>query len=178
MPAWRAIVSAWMARLRRALHVLRKVPIVPGNSFVVATISTAHFTGALAQNAAEGIDLDLPMSIAAGLHSRSLVRQVIVKSVQNLDWEIYLFDRGTKHTELDPDRNGFLGHWRLTASQGLRIGATGLFYYYVDGLAVPYEDRDQQGRLHLVLINRSATAKDAGAPGALTIQFRLEPTYG
>ena len=159
-----------------------------GNVERVSTDPATQFRAAIAQNAAAYLDLALPESIAAGRTCRSLLRGMSIVSTENTGWEIWLFKRKTTGAELITASN-FIGYWTFVAGGALRIAGAGLYYYYVDGLAVPYYaddlkndgsgqvDNDQRRRLHMALVARES-AKSANDAGAVQVNFVLEATLG
>jgi hypothetical protein len=58
-----------------------------------------------------------------------------------------------------------------------------LFNFYIDGNFIPYVDEDlntainnrSNAKLHVKLVNRSASSKTAGAPGALILTAWVAP---
>lgn len=166
-----------------------------GNVEVVASDPATQFLAAISQNAAAYLDLLLPESISAGRTCRSVLRGISIQSVENTGWEIWLYTKKRTGAEAIGDV-AFLGYWTFIASTALQIGATGLYYYYVDGLAVPYwvedrimelqgngqvvsvpDDNGQRRYLHMALVARES-AKSANAAGAVRVQFILEPSLG
>lgn len=157
-----------------------------GNIVAVRTDPAQHFTGALAQNAIATLDLVLPLAIGAGGHSRAIVRQLIVSSIQALSWEVAFFSRYTFQTA-PIGQSCFLGSFQFTQTSGKQYGS-GPFYWQAQNVDLPYADADFEdltlpkeargGKLHLMLINRSTTGKLAGDAGAIQLTSYLEPTYG
>ncbi len=132
--------------------------------------SGTDYTGAIAQNAGANANLQLP-EVAYRGGSIFWITGFSILSVQALDWELWAFSRNTFQTTIDAD--SFRGYWAFTGSHAEQIAATGLYYYYVDGLYIPYADQDGNGQLHLSLVNRNVTSKIAGASGAIVVK-----TYG
>lgn len=139
----------------------------------VKTVSTVDYLPALAQNAGANANITLAGALA-GVNGNSRVRlkNISIISVENLSWEIWFFTANTFQTTIDADT--FLGFWSFAASDAKRIAATGLYYYYVEDLDVPYLDTDNTGKLHMTLVNRSAASKTANAGGAITIKVTAE----
>ena len=83
--------------------------------------------------------------------------------------------------------NSCIGFFAFAASAAVRIAASGLYYYYIYGLDIPYTDEDDRdekvdplapsGRIHLGLQPTSGT-KSAGASGAVKITLFVDPTHG
>lgn len=161
-----------------------------GNVYIVRSTSTTDFTGTLAQNAGAVWHYALP----AALGARSIVRSIVVESVQNLDWEIFFFRSYNGGTPQSIPPGGVLGHVRLAGkyrffvADGVQIAATGPYFYYIDGLQIAYQDVDSVNAqlggtgnalppyLNVVLVNRSATGKAAGVAGAVVLKIGMEAT--
>ena len=136
-----------------------------------------HFTGAIAQNAQESEDILLPGTLAS--YARARLRSINIISDQNLSWEVWLFAKDTFIADVaDLDLLFPRGRWRFDSGDGAQIAATGPYYYYIDGLDLPYQDEDMTQELHVMLVNRSATGKNAGATGEIVIEFQFELTTG
>lgn len=158
-----------------------------GSVLRIRTISTVHFLGACAQNAAltESILIaNLPNNgagggIAAGGHSRSRLHELRILSVQNLAWAVELY--GTPaFPETNPtiDDEIFLGRWEFTSANGRKDTADDYWKYWVPGLDLSYQDMLVSGTLNVRLINLSVVDKIAAAPGAIVLEFGFEPTQG
>ena len=118
------------------------------------------------------------------------IRAISLVAMQNLAYELWLFSSATN---LDGTIAGdrFVAYWQFGPLSGTApatpgypvdfVGlspADGLYRYYVDGNMMPYWDLDQleagsvhNAKLHCRLINRSATAKDAGEAGWVQVTF-------
>lgn len=161
-----------------------------GQLIAVRTDPATQFIGALAQNAAATVNLAQAQAgqdsgdgyLDGGLVSASLqarLRSLLIQSRENLAWEVWLWGKDTFNASLtDPAQNFPLGRWAFTAAMGVQIAGAGLWYYYIDGLDQAYVDLDRTGELHLMLVNRSAAAKSAGADGAVCLQLNFENTLG
>jgi hypothetical protein len=160
----------------------------------VRTISTAHFAGAIAAAGAaatahlktKGNDATngvVPEGLAAGTVVRSRLKSIRILSVQLLPWEVQLFRSATGIGGAVIDTESFVGLWSFPGSgspgDGSRATGDTFYQYYIDGLDVPYEDADKSSQIHVRLINRhAATAKIAGASGAVVIEFGFEISSG
>lgn len=147
--------------------------------FIYTAVSDkdSHFTGAIAQNASEEENITLPTALdGVNGNARGIIRGVTIVSDQGLDWELYFFGSDLFSETSDMDTDGYLGRCKFTATtDGIQIGGTGNFYYYKDGLEIPYLDADKTGELHVALVNRSATGKNAGATGEIVVKVHIEP---
>jgi hypothetical protein len=154
------------------------------NRVPVVGTSGTYFVGSLAQNAALNARIPLPQGVGAGGSARSTVESITVVSADQLDWEFWFWSNKTFQNSGHPDLEGFLGFWSFAVAggDGKRIAGTGLYYYYIDALGIPYQDLDKQpdksevAYLNVTLVNRSAGAKTDGAWFQPT--FVLQPTIG
>lgn len=159
-----------------------------GNVVRAATDPAVHFTGAIANNGGIATeDLLLPLAIGAGGHCRSMLRHLVIQSVEQRAWEVALFTR--RSFQQGPvGASAFLASWVFATASGKQYGA-GLYVYQALNINLPYLDLDFEnrslpdaqrgGHLHLMLVNRSTVdPKSAGAAGAIEIVCYLEPTYG
>lgn len=153
-----------------------------GQVFKVRTDKDVDFTAAAAQNAMITADL-INNSVGAGGNARSRIKSISILSDQNLAWEVNFFgDSNFMVNQANLDSVLFLGRWTFQVADGLQIAATGPYLYYVDGLDIPYLDADgatppaHVGQIHVGLVNRSATAKNAGATGEIVLELGVEPT--
>lgn len=158
----------------------------------VRTDKDTQFTGALAQNAIAYENVVPSGSIAAGGHCRSRLHSISILSDQNLAWEVQLYATNRfDQDNSDLDTVPFLGKWSFQAGDGVQNAGAGPYIYYIDGLDIPYHCTDfddhstfvagvkrPQGQIHVALVNRSATAKNAGATGEIVIQLGFEITQG
>ena len=148
----------------------------------VRTDKDTDFILGAAQNAMLTADIAND-SVGAGGNVRSRIKSLMILSDQNLAWEVNFFGRNTYMTnQADLDLVFFIGRYAFQAGDGLQIAATGPFIYYIDGLDIPYQDADgatppaHVGQLHIGLVNRSATSKNAGATGEVVLEIGVEPT--
>lgn len=161
-----------------------------GNTYRVRTISTTHFTGALAQNAAATADLDVPAltntpgvagaGLTAGKHCRCRVHGVRIISKQNLAWELEFWGASVLGTPggSDIDKEFFLGKFAFVAADGSQATGDTFYHYFVPVLELSYMDIDMTGKVHLRLINRDVTSKQANTNGAVVVELEVEPTQG
>jgi hypothetical protein len=139
---------------------------------------TVHFLPALA---AAGGSLTPPFTAGAitslpGLPAygprRFLLRTVSYTAVERLGLGFDLF--------ADAAGTLFLGRYVFRSAEGWQQGGSGTYNFYVDGLEVPYYDKDQDGSVsppvvHLALSNVDTVAKTANAGGAVTVTLWFEP---
>jgi hypothetical protein len=137
-----------------------------------------HFTGALVQYAAENENLAFPSGLVGC--GECVIEAIIIQSDQNLDWYVYIFGSdGFDDTDLDADY--FIEYVAFATTTGLQIAAANQYYYSSTNLNIPYKDRDWDdsattaAELHIALVNRNATAKNAGATGEIVLDFIIRP---
>lgn len=150
------------------------------NSFLlpVSSKGTVNFLDALITGATTPVNAVPAQNLAVGSR-RFLLRTATLVSKENLDYQFGFFASAAEPTA-DPDTNRFISQFEFFPGMGFQMGNAGLWYYYLDGLAVPYY-MDGSGNsltpptLNVNLTNRSAAAKMAGAPGALALTCWFEP---
>ena len=135
---------------------------------IIRSDKDTEFTGALVTNAQEQENLP-------GLtNNNGIINAVTIYSVQNLAWEVNFFSSDT-FDSADADLDTFIDRVEFSEGEGLQIAGAGLFRYAVTGLEIPYVDDDATNELHVALVNRSAVAKLAGAPGEIVIRTTVTP---
>ncbi len=75
---------------------------------------------------------------------------------------------------------GFVSRYQFSKADGVQLAGAGLYNYYVDGLAIPYQDLDTSSSptppsLHVAIQNVDTVAKSAGAGGAVSVTIWVEP---
>ena len=144
---------------------------------VVASVKGTHFTGALAQNAVESESLDVPSHWSTIKISKYIIEGLTIQADQALEWDVYLWGDST-YNNADMTLAKLIDQVNFPAAGGLQIAGTGQFHYASPTLEIPYEDSDNTSKIHVSLVNRSATAKNAGATGEVTLRFTLRPVWG
>jgi hypothetical protein len=154
----------------------------------VKSAPALHFIEALAQNE---ISASYNLQLPANLKGPALIQAEVLLSLQNLAYEVWLFDSATNLTGA-PETDHFLGMWQFgvigVGQPGMTVTPVGgiantLFRFYTDGLAIPYWDQDSlvagyvgPSFLHVRLVNRSVGGKLANpGGGALQVQFLVSP---
>ena len=156
---------------------------------LAGSVSGTNWTGLLATDAVANERIAMPEAVGAGRHGRCLLRSIEVTSYDNLDWEFWFWRNNLFQQPASPALERWSGYWRFLAAGAVRIAATGLYYYHIDGLALPILDDDAHNApalgtfLNVSLINRSVASKTAtvAAPsvvGYFAATFGLEATYG
>lgn len=172
----------------------RRVRVRAGSAQPAGSANAGLFTATLAQNAGLNGRISLPEALAAGRTGSCIIQGLQVTSFDQNDWEFWFWRNSGFQNAGHPDQEAFAGFWGFTVASGdgKRIAGTGLYYYYIDGLGIYYEDDDaqttqaqsglaasngQQGAyLNVTLVNRSAGAKTANQWFDLTVI--CEPTLG
>ena len=157
-----------------------------GRLLVIDTDPATQFIAGLAQNASDLLSWTPDMAIAAAPDCRGRVIAIAIISDQNLAWELNFWSREAGPAAASVSLDSFLGRKGFIAGDGLQIAGAGSFRYFASGLDItvldedPRVDRDSPyaGRLHLSLVNRSATGKNAGATGEIKIRLFVDPTQG
>lgn len=138
-----------------------------------------HFTGGLAQDAMETESINFPSDWrTAGINS-CIIEGISIQSDQNLDWDVVIFS-GSEFDNTDLDLDKAIDYTSFANTVGKQVGGAGQYYYPLASspFKIPYVDEDRSGKLHVGLVNRSATAKNAGATGEVVITFILRPVWG
>lgn len=143
------------------------------------TDKDVNFTGGIAQNARADENILLPPGLQpTGGTAYNIIRAVGIISDQNLDWDLYVFN-STAFSNADLDLDTFNSVVSFAVAAGKQIAGAGSFYYYTQGLNIPVYDANATGKIHLSLVNRNVTAKNAGATGEIVIILWMEPMqYG
>lgn len=146
---------------------------------IVVSDKDSHFTGGIAQNAMETESISFPSDWGVLGLNECIVESVSIQADQNLEWDVYIWE-GSEFNNADIDLDTFLDYFNFPTTSGKQIGATAQFYYasVANNVAIPYRDKDKTSKLHVGLVNRSATAKNAGATGEITIKFNVRPIRG
>ena len=137
----------------------------------VATNPATQFISALAQNAGEYLGLDAK---ELGITAKGRVVRVVLRMVENKDWEVYFFATSANNTSV-PSTNRYLGRCAFVAADGKQIAASGLFLYD-KSCDVVVHDEGGASKIHLMLVNRG-TLTTAGAD-RIGIELQIDPTHG
>lgn len=138
-----------------------------------------HFTGALAQHAIEIEALSFPAMWGSAGIEECIIEGITIQFEQaDLDWDIFLFTTSGNQDTSDLDLDTYLDYFSFTT--GIQIAGANQFYYASPSntMSIPYKDADNTQKLHVGLVNRSATAKNAGATGEIVVQFAVRPIHG
>ena len=92
---------------------------------------------------------------------------------------IYIW-RNSNYDETVLDNSEFIDYFNFANASGKQIAGAGPFYYASpsNDLDIPYIDLDRTSKLHISLVNRHATAKNAGATGEVVIKIDYRPVWG
>lgn len=137
----------------------------------IATNPATQFISALAANAGAYLGLNAG---ELGDIAKGRVARVVLRTVENKDWEIYFFATAANNTAL-PSTNKYLGRCAFVAADGKQIAASGLFLYD-KACDVPVIDEGRSSKIHMVLVNRG-TLTTAGAD-RIGIELHIDPTHG
>lgn len=157
-----------MATEFKALGATKNRFIIPG------TVGGTHvFNNAIAQN-----QIETKAYVGALPHNRVEIKEVIMLSAQRLEYDVYLFKNNTYNTaDVSTDTFKNSVNMNLTLA-GRQIAGAGI--WRLDGRLrsiMHYVDLTNTYTLYVGLIPRDGN-KLAGAPGALTLQFVVTPSFG
>ncbi len=153
--------------------------------YPVTSRSTVDFLDALAAASAFGT----PPYVGTAINTlygvppigsrRFLIRAIEFLAMENIGIEFDFWSSATGLTNA-VDTDTFLARYQFGSINGQQYNSTGLYRYYVDGLAIPYFDADtintvNPPTLHVGIQNIDTTAKSADAAGAIAATFWLEP---
>lgn len=157
-----------------------------GQIISLTTDPATDFVDAIADEAMDLESLALDLSICGTPTARCRITGISIVSVEPLDWRLWLW-RKAAGPGADIAADSFIGAFQMIAATATRIASTGLYYYFLFGLDVPYTDEDTadekpnplepSGRFHLGLQPTSG-AKSAGEAGAIKITLFVDPTHG
>ena len=144
----------------------------------VRSETDTHFNTEIVQYAADNENLAFPAGLVGC--GECVIEAVVIQSIQNLDWYVYIFGTdGFDNTDLDLDY--FIEYVAFATSTGLQVGATAQYYYSSTNLNIPYKDLDWDSsketaaELHIALVNRNSTAKNAGDTGDVLLDIIIRP---
>jgi len=143
----------------------------------IATDKDTHFTGALAENAIESESVDMPADWITADIEKCIISEMSFQSDQNLDWEL-IFWANSDYNETDLDNSKVITRISLAATTADQIAGTAQ-YIYDNPLAqsIEYVDEDNTSKIHVSLLNRSATGKNAGATGEVVLRMGCTPYF-
>ena len=137
----------------------------------IGTNPATQFISAIAANAGEYLGLDAK---ELGIIAKGRVVRVVLRTVENKDWEVYFFSTSANNTGA-PSTNKYLGRCAFVAADGKQIAASGLFLYD-KSCDVLIHDEGGTSKIHMMLVNRG-TLTTAGAD-RIGIELQIDPTHG
>ena len=143
------------------------------------TDKDTHFTGGIALNAMETESVAFPADWGKTNIDECIIESVVVQADQNLEWDIFIWSKAEfDNTDLDLDK--FTDYINFPVTSGKRIAGANQYYYAspANNVKIPYRDQDRTQKIHIGLVNRSATAKNAGATGEIKLRLGIRPVYG
>ena len=137
------------------------------NTHVTRSNKDTHFTGALATDAMELESFDV--------QSPTKIIRVTLWADQQLDWDVMFFS-SSGADDTDADLDTMIDWVEFTSSDGKQIAGAGLYRYSVSGLDLRFKSTDARDskQVHIGLINRNATSKNAGATGEVVVEVEYE----
>lgn len=130
----------------------------------------SHFTGALIQNAIENESINFPADWRTCAKQKCIISELSLQSDQNLDWELILWST-SDYSDTDLDLDKIIARISMPMSSAERVAGSGQ-YYYKNPLeqSIGYVDEDNDGKLHIGLVNRDITDKIAGGTGEVVVR--------
>jgi hypothetical protein len=111
---------------------------------------------------------------------RYLIRSIEYLAVEQVGLEFDFWNSATGLTNLVAT-DSFIARFQFGSVNGQKFNNTGLFRFYIDGLAIPYFDADSTlnanvvPSLHVAVQNVDTVAKSVSPAGAVAVTFWLEP---
>ncbi len=147
--------------------------------YTITTIDSdkdTHFSGSIAQDAIENESIDFPSDFSTTQIQKLLIRQVTLQADQALNWDLMIWSDSGYADSSDMDSDAHITTISLLASNAVDIAGTNQSYYdYEPSSPILYTDKNNTSKLHVGLVNRSATSKNAGATGEVKVRFMAEP---
>ena len=136
-----------------------------------------HFTGALTTNSMEVESLSFPSDWSTTERHECIIEGITLQSDQNLEWDVFIWAKSTAEDTSDIDLDEYLDFFNFVKTTGKQIAGSNQYYYpsLSNNVRVPYRDKDLSSKIHVGLVNRSATAKLAGATGEVKIRIVVRP---
>lgn len=138
-------------------------------AYYVRTDKDTHFTQALATNAIESETLTHDEGVRSPVGD---VGRITLYADQNLDFDVILF-RSAPGDLTDLDTLDIVDWISFLEAEGVQIAGAGPFIYSQSGMKWRYAEALGRRELHVGLVNRHATAKNAGATGEVVIEFEF-----
>ena len=143
----------------------------------IASDKDTHFTGALAQNAIESESINMPTPWQTAGVQKCVISELNFQSDQDLDWEV-IFWRNSDYDESDMDNSKVIDRITVAASTSEQIAGAGQFIYENPlAQSIEYVDEDNTSKIHVSLVNRDATGKNAGATGEVALTIGCTPYF-
>lgn len=113
---------------------------------------------------------------------RFMIRSIEYTAMERVGLEFDFFGSSAGPTA-DPATDSFIARYQFSSIDGVQYDGTGLWRFYIDGLAIAYFDIDTANSvtpptLHVGVQNVDTVAKSADAAGAIACTFMLEPNLG
>lgn len=143
---------------------------------ITASDKDTHFTDAINQNAVEEENISFNSDWATAQIQKAEVSGVTILSDQQLDWELQFYSKDTQ-SDTNADTDSLITSIVFNSTNARQNADTGLWRYDGNPAFLPfyYHDQDNTGEWHLSLVNRSITAKTAGAAGEVVVKISARP---
>jgi len=143
----------------------------------IATDKDTDFEATLAENAILSESIDMPTDWQTADIQKCIISEMSVQSDENLDWELLFWANGD-YNNTDLDLSKVITRISLAATTADQIAGSNQ-YIYDNPLAqsIEYVDEDNTSKIHISLINRSASAKSADPNGSIVIRIGCTPYF-
>ncbi len=152
------------------------VGAIPGAGEIISTDKGVEFTTQINQNAVDEENISFPSAWGTVGIQTVQIRNITVQSDQNLQWDVQFYATDA-HSNTDHDLDKFVTNLNFATTDGIQNAGAAQFRYDKNPTFTPfiYTDEDNTSEFHVTLVNRSATAKNAGGTGEFVLKIYAVP---
>jgi hypothetical protein len=126
----------------------------------ISSDKDTHFTTELTQGAMETESINMSADMITLDIDRLLIIGLVLQASQNNEYDV-IFWRTSSHDNTDLDLDKSLGYVNFSETDGKQVAGTNQYRYPSENLKIFYRDEDQSNKIHVGLVNRSITTKEA-----------------
>ncbi len=141
-----------------------------------------HFTTDLAQNAMDTESINMHEDLRNAGYNKLMITSVAITldhASTALDFDVIFFANSDFNHASDIFSDRMIQMLRFEAADAVEIpGSTDIYYYETQSdmnMPIDYVDEDLTRKIHVAIVNRSATAYDFSTADKLKITFAAEP---